>query len=79
MNQLWSGVIAVLMAIVGVAILSVIVSRNANTAGVLQAGSQAFSGALGTALSPVTSGGLSIGGMGSSSPLAYNFSMPTFG
>lgn len=54
MNQLWSGVIAVLMAIIGVAILSVLVSRNSNTTGVLQAGSQAFSGALGTAMSPVT-------------------------
>lgn len=54
MNQLWSGVIAVLMAIIGVAILSVLVSRNSNTTGVLRAGSEAFSGALGTAMSPVT-------------------------
>lgn len=54
MNQLWSGVVAVLMAIIGVAILAVLVSKNANTTGVLKAGGQAFSGALGTALSPVT-------------------------
>lgn len=54
MNQLWSGIVAVLMAIIGIAILSVLVSRNSNTVNVLKAGSQAFSGALGTAMSPVT-------------------------
>lgn len=54
MNQLWSGVVAVLMAIIGIAILSVLVSKNSNTVNVLQAGSNAFSGALGTAMSPVT-------------------------
>lgn len=69
MNQLWSGVVAVLMAIIGVAILSVIVSKNAQTTQVLQAGQQAFSGALGTALSPVTG---STGMINSST-----FSMPT--
>ncbi len=62
MNQLVNGVIVVLTAIIGVAILSVLVSKQSNTAGVLQAGSQAFSGALGTALSPVT--GSSFSGMG---------------
>lgn len=66
MNQIWGGIVTILTAIIGVAILSVIVSRNANTVGVLQAGSQAFSGALGTALGPVMGGsGLgSLGGMG---------------
>ena len=68
MNQLWSGVVAVLMAIIGVAILSVLVSKNANTVAVLQAGQQAFSGSLGTALSPVT---------GSTSTGSYSFSLPS--
>lgn len=54
MNNIWSGVVAVLMAIIGVAILSVLVSKQSNTVNVLKAGSNAFSGALGTALSPVT-------------------------
>ena len=54
MNQLWSGIVAILMAIIGVAILSVLVSKNSNTTSVLKAGSDAFSGALGTAMSPVT-------------------------
>jgi uncharacterized membrane protein YbjE (DUF340 family) len=49
-----TSVVTVLTAIIGVAIIAVLVSKNANTAGVLQAGGGAFSGALGTALSPVT-------------------------
>lgn len=64
MNQILNGVVVIITAIIGVAILSVLVSRNSNTAGVLTAGSQAFSGALGTALSPVTGGGFGAVGMG---------------
>ncbi len=67
MNQLVNGVLVVLTAIIGVAILAVIVSKNSNTTGVLSAGSQAFSGALGTALSPIT-GASSFGSMGSGFP-----------
>lgn len=48
---------AIALAIVGVATLAVIVSRNSNTTGVIGATSQAFSQALGTALSPITGGG----------------------
>jgi hypothetical protein len=66
MNQLVNGVVVILTAIIGVASLSVIVSRQSNTAGVLSAGASAFSGALGTALSPVSGG---LGGMGTYNPL----------
>ena len=45
---------AIGLAIVGVATLAVIVSKNSNTSGVLSAGGSAFSSALGTALSPIT-------------------------
>jgi hypothetical protein len=55
-DQLLTSVVTVLLAITGVAILAVLVSRNANTAGVIQAGGAAYSGALGTALSPITGG-----------------------
>jgi len=69
-DSLVTSVVTVLMAIIGVAIIAVLVSRNANTAGVLSAGSGAFSNILGTALSPVSQpsgftgslGGLSITG-----------------
>lgn len=54
MNQIWGGVVTVLMAIIGVAILAVLVSKQANTTSVLQAASGAFSTSLGTALSPIT-------------------------
>lgn len=56
-DQLIASVVTVLTAIVGVAIIATLVSKNANTAGVLSAGGSAFSSALGTALSPVTGGG----------------------
>lgn len=59
MNSMFGGVVTILMAIIGVAILAVLVSKNSNTTAVLGASSQAFSGALGTALSPIT--GSSIG------------------
>jgi hypothetical protein len=54
MNQLWSGVVAVGMAIIGVAILAVLVSRQSNTTGVIGAAGNAFSQSLGTAISPIT-------------------------
>ena len=58
-DQLITSVVTVLTAIIGVAIVATLVSKNAATAQVIQAGSQGFSTALGTALSPVTgSGGL---------------------
>jgi hypothetical protein len=55
-EQLLSSVTTVLLAIVGVAIIAVLVSKNANTTGVISAGGSAFSTDLGTALSPVTGG-----------------------
>ena len=57
MNELITSVTTVVLAITGVAILAVIVSKNANTVAVLGAGSSAYSGALATALSPITGGG----------------------
>lgn len=63
-EQLISAVVTVLLAIVGVAIIATLVSRNANTAGVISAGGSAFSGSLGTALSPVTGNNMG-GGFGS--------------
>ena len=56
-SEVISGIVTVLTAIVGVAIIAVLVSKGANTSGVLQAGGQAFSSALGAATAPVTGGG----------------------
>lgn len=54
MGNIGEQVVTVLTAIVGVAIIAVLVSRNSNTVGVIQAGGQAFAGALGVAVSPIT-------------------------
>lgn len=72
-DQLISSVVTVLTAIVGVAIIAVLVSNKANTAGVLSAGGGAFATALEAAVSPVTGQipqsssplGVGFGGVGS--------------
>jgi hypothetical protein len=65
MSQLTEAVVTILTAVIGVAILSVLVSKQSNTTGVVSAFGSAFSSILGTAVSPVT------GGSGGS------FNMPT--
>lgn len=64
-------VTTIALAIVGVAVLAVLVSRNSNTAGVVGAGSSAFNSGLATAMGPVT--GYSPG------PPAYQMSGNGFG
>lgn len=73
MNNIWSGVVAILMAIIGIAILSVLVSKNSNTVSVLGAGSNAFSNALSTAMSPIT--GSSLNTMGMAGGNQYGFTV----
>lgn len=60
MSDFVGPIVTVLTAIIGVAILAVIVSRQSNTAGVIKASSQGFSSALNTALSPITGGGFAV-------------------
>jgi hypothetical protein len=59
-----TSVVTVFMALIGIAILAVILSPKAQTAQVIQAGTSGFSSVLGAALSPVTGGGLGIPGFG---------------
>jgi cell shape-determining protein MreC len=47
-------IITVITAIIGVAIISVLVSKQANTSGVLQSAGSAFSQVLGAAVNPVS-------------------------
>jgi uncharacterized membrane protein YbjE (DUF340 family) len=76
-DQLITSVVTVLTAIVGVAIIAVLVSKNANTSGVIQSGGSAFSQALATAVSPVTGGstftsqGFGYGGVSDAPSLSY--------
>lgn len=54
MEKLTESAVTILMAIVGVAILAVIVSRKSNTTGVLQALGSFFGNSLAVATAPVT-------------------------
>lgn len=54
MSNIGDQIVTVLTAIVGLAIIAVLVSRNAATSQVIGAGGQAFAGALATAVSPIT-------------------------
>lgn len=53
-NELTESITTILLAIVGVAFLAVLVSKNANTTGVIQATASGFGNSLDTAISPVT-------------------------
>ncbi len=53
-DQLISSVVTVATAIVGLAIIATLVSRKADTANVITAGGNAFSGSLLAATAPVT-------------------------
>lgn len=57
MDQLVNSATTIVLAIIGIAILAVIVSRNANTAGVIGAASGGLAQDIGAAVSPVTGGG----------------------
>jgi hypothetical protein len=56
-DKLITSTVAVLVAIVGVAIIAVLVSKQADTANVVKAGGSAFSGILKAAVSPVSGQG----------------------
>lgn len=63
-----ASIVGILTAIIGVAIIAVLVSKNAATGKVITSGGNAFANILKTAISPVTSGGMGL----SSTPLSYN-------
>jgi hypothetical protein len=58
MNGASEQVVTVAVAIVGVAILAVLVSKNSNTAQVIKSAGDAFTGALSVAVSPITGRGV---------------------
>lgn len=55
-DSLLTSVTTVLLAVIGVGFLSVLLSKNSQTARVISAGGAAFNEALGAAVSPVTGG-----------------------
>jgi hypothetical protein len=58
MDNLVNGAVSIAIAIVGIALLAVLVSKNANTSGVLQSAGGAFSQALQAAEGPVSGNSL---------------------
>ena len=60
-DQLITALVSIVLAIIGLAALSVVLSKQANTSGVIQAASGGLSTDIGAAVAPVTSGGM--GGM----------------
>lgn len=62
-DQLFSSIVTIATAIVGVAILAVLVSKQANTAQVIQAATGGFAQDLSAAVSPVTGGGFAGAGV----------------
>lgn len=69
-DQLIASVVTVATAIVGLAIIAVLVSKQANTSQVIQAGGSAFSGAISAATNPFSGVGL---GSGFSQPAGLQF------
>lgn len=65
-DQLVTGLITVAIAIVSLAMLSVVLSNSANTAGVVQATTGGFATDLEAAVSPIT-GGSALSGLSSTS------------
>jgi hypothetical protein len=62
-DKLISGIVGVVLAITGVAVLALIVSNQSNTSAVLTGAGTSFSNVLTTALSPVTGGSNGLGGL----------------
>lgn len=56
MDGIITPLVTVLMGLIGVAIVAALVSNKSNTANVIKAGGNAFTGGLGVALSPITGG-----------------------
>lgn len=57
MGKIGEQISIVVIAIIGVATLAVILSKNSNTTSVIGAAAQGFSQSLAAALSPITGGG----------------------
>lgn len=61
-DKLIESLTTVAVAIVGIAIIAVLVSKSANTSGVIQSAGSALSTDISAAVSPVTGGTFNLGG-----------------
>jgi hypothetical protein len=67
---MWEGLISIGGAVIGLAIIAVLVSQRANTANVITAGGNAFSRVIASAVSPVTGNAQNTGYSGVSWPVS---------
>jgi len=58
MNTLTEAAVTIGLAVIGLAMVSVLVSRNANTSGVIQSAASGLGNVMGVAESPVTGAGI---------------------
>lgn len=78
MNAFWEGVVTIALAVVGLAVVATLVSRNAQTGAVIQAAASGFGNSLAVAQAPVSGASIAPdlsypgGGFG-------GFSLPNFG
>lgn len=80
MNQIGPGIITVIGGIIGLAIIAVLVSRNAQTGNVLTAAGQSLAGIIGAAVQPVSNASnLNQFGSTGFNALAQQFGFPTSG
>lgn len=54
MNNLLESVATIALAVIGLAVVAVFVSRNSNTAGVIRASASGLANNIGVAISPIT-------------------------
>lgn len=73
MNALTEGIITIVLAVVGIAALSIILSNKSNTTGVIQASASGLGNALGVAESPVTGADITYSLAYPSSSSGYGF------
>ena len=76
MDKIGEGVITIFTAIIGVAILSILVSPKANTTNVIQSIASGFGNSWAVAQSPVTGNAVNIN---TSYPSSQGYGMPQFG
>lgn len=70
MGNIGPGIIAIVTGIIGLAIVAVVVSQNANTSSVIGSAGSALSSVIGAAVSPVSGGSNQFGSAISGAPFA---------
>lgn len=61
-NEVVSGIVTIATAVVGIAIIAVLVSKQANTGSVISSATSGFAQDISAAVSPITGGGSFTGG-----------------